>query len=104
MTYNKRMAPRYRKSSSKPPSTKKAGSSLKIEIRGKDNAPLGMDELREGLIDAARKMQEYQNGYRAKFATIYLTVVDENGQPVRINDANELTFFPYRSAADEHGV
>lgn len=83
---------------------KDESSSLKIKIRGKDNAPLGMDELREGLIDAARKMQEYQSGYRAKFATIYLTVVDENGQPVRINDANELTIYPYRSAADEHGV
>jgi len=83
---------------------KEESSSLKIKIRGKDNTPLGMDELREGLIDAARKMQEYQSGYRAKFATIYLTVVDENGQPVRINDRNELTIYPYHSAADEHGV
>ncbi|MBZ9944507.1 hypothetical protein LB533_25770 [Mesorhizobium sp. BR1-1-13] len=98
------MAPRYRKGGGKLPSVKDESSSLKIKIRGKDNAPLGMDELREGLIDAARKMQEYQSGYRAKFATIYLTVVDENGQPVRINDANELTIYPYRSAADEHGV
>lgn len=63
-----------------------------------------MAELREGLIDAARKMQEYEAGYRAKFATIYLTVVDRDGQPVRINDRNELTIYPYRSAADEHGV
>lgn len=98
------MAPRYRKSSGKPPSAKEESSSLKIRIRGKDNAPLGMDSLREGLIDAAYKMLEYKDGYRAKFATIYLTVVDEKGQPVRINDANELTIYPYRSAADEHGV
>lgn len=98
------MAPRDRKSSGKSPSAKDESSSLKIKIRGKDNAPLGMDELREGLIDAARRMQEYQRGYRAKFATIYLTVVDENGQPVRINDRNELTIYPYRSAADELGV
>lgn len=98
------MAPRYKKGSGTPPSAKEESSSLKIRIRGKDNAPLGMDELREGLIDAARKMQEYESGYRAKFTTIYLTVVDENGQPVRINDKNELTIYPYRSAADEHGI
>jgi hypothetical protein len=98
------MAPRHTKSGSTPPPAKEASSSLKIKIRGKDDAPLGMDELREGLIETARRMREYESGYRAKFTTIYLTTVDENGQPVRINDANELTIYPYRSAADEHGV
>ncbi len=98
------MAPRFRKGGGKPSPGKDESSSLKIRIRGKDNAPLGMDELREGLIEAARAMQEYQGGYRVKFTTIYLTMVDEKGQPVRINDANELAIYPYRSAADEHGV
>jgi hypothetical protein len=98
------MAPRYRKSGGKPSSVKDESGALKIRIRGKDNAPIGMDELCEGLLDAARKMLEYKDGYRATFATIYLTVVDEKGQPVRINNANELTIYPYRSAADEHGV
>lgn len=98
------MAQKYRKSGGKPPSVKDESTSLKIRIRGKDNAPLGMDELREGLIETARKMQEYEAGYRVKFTTIYLTMIDEGGQPVRINEANELTIYPYRSAADEHGV
>jgi hypothetical protein len=98
------MAPRSRKNGGKPPSVKGDSNSLKIRIRGKDNAPLGMDELREGLIETARKMQEYEAGYRVKFTTIYMTMVDEKGQPVRINNANELTIYPYRSAADEHGV
>ncbi len=63
-----------------------------------------MQQLCEGLLEAARQLKEYEPGYRAKFATIYLTMVDEDGTPVRINDANELTIFPYRSAAEEHGV
>jgi hypothetical protein len=98
------MAPGHKKSGGKSSSAKDEGNSLKIRIRGKDNAPLGMDELREGLIEAARKMQEYRAGYRVRFTTIYLTMINETGQPVRINDANELTIYPYRSAADEHGV
>lgn len=79
-------------------------SALKIRLRGKDNVPLTMQDLREGLLEAARKLKEYEPGYRAKFATIYLTMIDENGEPVRINDANELTIYPYKAAADEHGV
>ena len=79
-------------------------ATLKIKLRGKDNAPLTMQELREGLLEAARQLKQYEPGYRAKFATIYLTMVDEDGQPVRINDANELVIYPYKAAADEHGV
>lgn len=85
-------------------STTGENAALKIRLRGKDNAPLTMQELREGLLEAARELKEYEPGYRAKFATIYLTMIDENGEPVRINDANELTIYPYKTAADEHGV
>lgn len=77
-------------------------ASLKIKLRGKDNAPLSMAELREGLLEAARALQPYEKDYRAKSATIYLTMIDSDGQPVRINDANELIIYPYKSAADEH--
>jgi hypothetical protein len=31
-------------------------------------------------------------------------MIDDDGTPVRINDANELTVYPYKSAAEEHGV
>lgn len=84
-----------------PPTTKKNDNSFKIKIRGKDNAPLSMRELRQGLYDIARKMEGYEN-YRAKWATLYLTMVDEDGAEVRIDKNGEWTLYPYRSAADEH--
>jgi hypothetical protein len=95
---------RTKRSGRKSGSTKDDNAALKIRLRGKDNAPLSMVEVREGLLEAARTLQEYEKGYRAKYATLYLTIVDEDGQPVRINEANELTIYPYKTAADEHGV
>ena len=79
-------------------------TSFKIKLRGKDNAPLSMQELREGLLEAAKRLEPYAADYRAKWATIYLTMVDENGQPVVIDRSGEWTIFPYTSAADEHGA
>lgn len=98
------MKPRSNGKGRKPGPPKDDSPALKIKVRGKDNAALTMQQLREGLIEAARQLKEYETGYRAKSATIYLTMVDEDGTPVRINDANELTIFPYKSAAEEHGV
>lgn len=86
------------------PAKKDDNTALKIRLRGKDNVPLTMQEIRDGLMEAARKLTEYEPGYRAKFATLYLTMVDADGDPVRINEANELEIFPYKTAADEHGV
>ncbi len=86
-----------------PPSSKKKNASSKIKIRGKDNAPLAMAELRQGLYDVARKMERYAD-YRAKWVTLYLTVVDEDGNEVLIDKKGEWTLHPYRSAADEHGA
>lgn len=81
---------------------KRDSASLKIALRGKDNAPLAIRELTEGLLEAARALKPYADDYRIKNAALYLTMIDENGEPVRINDANELVIYPYRSAADEH--
>ncbi len=36
---------------------------------------------------------------RDKPVTVYLTLVDEDGQEVRINKKGEWTLYPYRSAA-----
>lgn len=77
---------------------------LKVRLRGKDKSALSMQQLGEGLFEAARILKQYESGYRIKSATIYLTMIDEHGTPVRINKANELTIYPYQSAADEHGV
>lgn len=76
-------------------------ASFKIKLRGKDGTPLSMTEMRQGLYDIARKLQRYE-AYRAKWVTLYLTVVDEDGTEVRLDPAGEWTLFPYKSAADEH--
>jgi hypothetical protein len=75
---------------------------LKVRLRGKDNSALSMQQLGEGLLEAAGLLKQYEDGYRIKSATLYLTMVDEHGMPVRINKTNELTIYPYQSAAEEH--
>lgn len=82
----------------KPPNT-----SLKIRLRGKDKAPLTMPELRQGLYEIARRLERYAD-YRAKWVTVYLTMVDEYGDEVVIDRRGEWTLYPYKSAADDQGV
>ncbi len=79
-------------------------STLKIRIFGKDKKPLGIQQWSEGMLDAIRALKPYEKGYRIQSAAIYLTVIDERGEKVRINDANELDIYPYASAADEAGI
>lgn len=88
----------------KPGKSKTENTALRIKLRGRDNAPLPMTKLREGLLEAGRLLQEYDGDYRVKFVTIYLTMIDERGDIVRINRANELTLDLYDSAADEFGI
>ena len=64
------------------PSKKQKNTSFKIKLRGKDNAPLSMQELQQGLYDIARKLERYAD-YRAKWVTVYLTLIDEDGNEVR---------------------
>ena len=82
---------------------KSNSSSLKVKLRGKDDAPLAMNEFQQGLYDLALKVKPY-GGYRVKYATLYLTVVDENGETVVLDPKGEWIIYPYDSAADEHGV
>jgi hypothetical protein len=77
---------------------------LRIKVRGRDNAPLSIPEWRDALFEAARQIAQYEPDYRIKSADIYLRMVDENGTEVRINAKNEITIYPYKAAADEHGV
>ena len=78
-------------------------SVLKVRIRGRDDAPLSMLDLKQGLYELARKLESYGD-YRARRATLYLNIVDDKGQDVRLNKSGELNIFPYPCAADEHGV
>src|SRR5262245_54359696 len=75
---------------------------LKIKLRGKDNAPLSMTDIKQGLYDAARQLLGTVPQYRAKWATLYVSIVDENGNEVQLNAKNELVIYPYKSAADEY--
>jgi hypothetical protein len=75
---------------------------LKIRLRGKDGAALSMKELQQGLFEAAKKLIAHP--CRAKSATIYLMLVDGNGEPAQIEGKGEWTIYPYASAADEHGA
>jgi hypothetical protein len=86
---------------SNPP--KRKSTSSKIMLRGKDDAPMDMQELCQGFYDIARKLKPF-GAYRAKWVTVYMTLVDEDGREVRINKKGEWTIYPYRSAADEKGV
>lgn len=104
LRYNGRMAFRTKGGRGKRPPSDGNQATLKIRIKGRDNAPLNIGQLREGLLEAARQLTQYENGYRAKSAAIYLTLIDEVGDPVRINTANELVIYPYLTAAEEFGV
>lgn len=79
-------------------------STLKVRIRGRDDAPLSMSELTQGLYQLAAKLEPHGRDYRAKRATLYLVLVDEHGDEVRFNASGEMSIFPYQSAADEHGL
>ena len=83
---------------------KDESSALKIKLLGRENPALSMQQVAEGLLDTARLLKQHENGYRVKTATLYVTMVDENGNAVRLNDKNELTLYPYNSHADEHGI
>jgi len=71
-TYGKRPKKQAAKSSPR----KAESTSLKIKLRGKDGAPLAMNELQQGLYDIARKLRPYGE-CRAKWATLYLTLFVE---------------------------
>lgn len=77
---------------------------LKIDLRGKDRHIASMTELRDGLFEAVAQLLRYQNDCRTEGARLYVSLVDKNGRPVRINKTNTLTIDLYSSAADEHSV
>lgn len=97
------------KKTSKGGKTRKSASAgdsaaFKIKLRGKDNAPLSMREIREGLYEAARRLDAYDGTHRAKWVTLYLTMIDEDGKEVLPDRSGEWTIRPYKSAADEFGA
>lgn len=84
---------------SKPPK-QPGGEAFKIKLRGKDNAPLSMAEVQQGLLESIRKLRSHQD-LRAKWVTVYLTFIDEDGKEASPDPKGEWELFPYKSAADE---
>lgn len=78
-------------------------AAFKFRLRGKDNAPLSMREVRQGLMEIARELKAHDD-YRAKWVTLYLTMIDEDGNEVLLSPKGERTLYPYKSAADEFGA
>ena len=85
--------------------TSAAGKSaaFKVKLRGKDGAPLSMPELQQGLDEADHRLKPLKD-YRVKWATLYLTIVDENGDEVVIDRKGEWIIYQYKSAADDAGL
>ena len=75
----------------------------KYKLRGKDDAWLPMREVQQGLIEIARDLRKYQD-HRAKWATFFILMVDEDGKEVLIDPKGERVLYPYKSAADEFGA
>lgn len=83
------------------PKSGESNTAFRIRLRGKEGAPLSMREIRDGLYEAVRKLMAYDADYRAKWVTLYLTAIDEDGNEVRFNAKGEWTIYPYKCAADE---
>lgn len=62
-----------------------------------------MQEVQQGLLESIRKLRDHQ-GLRAKWVTIYLTFIDEDGKEALPDPKGEWELFPYKSAAEEFGA
>jgi hypothetical protein len=91
-----------RRGSRKSSGDEKNNTAFRFRLRGKDGAPLSMAEVRQGLLEAARELKAYDS-YRARWVTVYLTLIDENGKEV-VPAGGEITLHPYKSAAEEFGI
>lgn len=60
-----------------------------------------MQELRDGIYEAARYLQQFDE-LRAKWATLYVTMVDEDGKEVLPDPSGVKEIYPYKSAADDY--
>src|SRR5262245_2382392 len=88
--YNGRMGRPYgrtRKPTSKAPKNAAKGKKepFKIKLRGRDGKPLSMSDLRDSVFEALHRLKPFADSHRAKWATLYLTVVDENGKEVHLD-------------------
>ena len=80
---------------------KSDNASFKIKLRGKDGAPLSMDELQQGLFEIARKLKSRRD-IRAKWVTLYLTAIDEHGETIVLDPKGLIdpTFVQFTECTD----
>ena len=79
------------------------GEPFRIRLRGKDNAPLSMRDVQQGLLETVRMLRK-RDDLRAKWVTVYLTAIDEDGREVLPDPKGEWEIYPYKCAAEEHGL
>jgi hypothetical protein len=89
-----------RKSKRSSVSSKVDSEPFKIKLRGKDNAPLTMREIQQGLLEAIRELRKHES-VRAKWLTIYATLIDQDGKEIVLDASGQWELYPYKSAADE---
>jgi hypothetical protein len=79
---------------------------IKIKLRGRPEhgGLLSTDEIRQQIVDLAQKVGEYPAGTHFKWATFYMTPVDEGGNRIPHEGPRNITMTPYESAADELGA
>lgn len=82
------------------PKTTRVSGSLKVRLRGRDDAPLSIGQLRQGLYELIRRLTPYASDYRAKQVSLYLTIVDRDGSECQLSASGEWTVWAYRCAAD----
>lgn len=80
----------------------KGDPAFRIKLRGPDGEVMTVRDLQQDLFEAARRLDPYAQDCRVKWATLYLTFIDEHGSVVRLPAGNEWTVHPYQSAADEY--
>ena len=89
----------------RPPTAKKdGGAAFKVRIRSENGDTLSMQEIRDGLYETARLLQSHQDCHRAKWVTLYLTVLDRTGKEILPDPSGAWEICPYKSAADEHNA
>lgn len=89
----------------KPATPRKEGSgAFKVRIRSESGETLSMQEIRDGLYETARRLKSHKECHRAKWITLYLTVLDMSGKEILPDPSGSWEICPYKSAADEHGA
>jgi hypothetical protein len=91
---------RPRQTAPKTSKESRAPGSLILRMSGRDDAPLTVSELKDTLYATIRMLEPFSSSHRFKRAALYLTVVDEHGNPASITFDPEITLRPYDCAAD----